>query len=313
MKKSSLISIIVPMYNVSKYVGRCITSILEQSYSDIEIIVIDDGSTDDSYKICSKFAKEDERIILIHQKNKGLSGARNEGLRRASGEYVCFVDSDDYVREDFVKKLINAIIESNADIAVCGFNNVSPDNCVLSGVDATVRLLTKQENVDIVAWNKMYKASLFKDNGVLYPEGSNYEDSLTTYKLLSKANKVAFINDVLYMYEDERIGSITNKAKIEKSLDARERAAEESVQYFANDANLKQAAEIALLLSKFAYIDAAIKKKIDKKYLKTNEGWVRKNFKFLSRNIYLNLKLRIYILSMSRCGGVVYKVFRKII
>ena len=168
---STLVSVVVPVYGVEKYVEKCLDSLSHQSYENIEVIVVDDGSTDRSGDICEEFAKKDKRIKVFHKTNGGLSDARNYGIKRAKGEYVCLVDSDDWVKSGFVEKMVNVALRENADIVVCGYNDMVPGRITMTGEEATMRLLVEQENVDIIAWNKMYRRSLFDD--VSYPEGEN--------------------------------------------------------------------------------------------------------------------------------------------
>lgn len=309
MNKSPLISIIVPVYNVEKYVLKCLKSLVNQSYDNIEILVVDDGSTDKSGKICDEFALKDKRIRVFHKKNGGLSSARNFGIKKAKGEYICLVDSDDYVRKEFVEKMLEAAKEKNAEIVVCGYDTGMPKTESLSGKEAAIRLLVKQQNVDVVAWNKMYQKKLFDD--ILYPEGQNYEDTLTTYKLLAEAKKVMYIAEPLYVYV-ERGGSITKSDKKEEKLMAREKAAEEAVEYFKKNKELKKAAEIALLTAKFAYIDFAENKVIDKSYGEMAMEWIKENAKKYNDNPFLTTKLKMYLKMICFGTGTSYRLFRKI-
>lgn len=131
MNNDILISVIVPIYNVEQFLSKCIQSIINQSYSRLEIILVDDGSTDDSPQICDEFKEKDKRIKVIHKKNGGLSDARNVGIEVASGEYIGFVDSDDYIDELMYEKLLNACIRNNSYISICGRNIVNIDNDIL--------------------------------------------------------------------------------------------------------------------------------------------------------------------------------------
>ncbi|MBR3138631.1 glycosyltransferase [Candidatus Saccharibacteria bacterium] len=303
-----LVSIIVPVYNVRDYVAECLKSLIKQSYHEIEIIIVDDGATDGSEKICDEFAKKDKRVRVFHKENGGLSSARNYGIKKAKGEYVCLVDSDDYVKSGFVAKMVEAIFDG-VDVVVCGYNEEIPKARVLTGKEATVKLLLEQDNMEIIAWNKMYKRVLF--DGVLYPEGKNYEDNLTTYKLLNKANKVRYIKETLYVYR-ERAESITRNDNKEERLKYREMAAKEAEEYFANDYSLGEVTKIAVLTAKLAWIDFAISGEVSKEFLNVNIKWVAKNKKTLLENKYLNQKLRLYIHMITILGGKIYIVFRKI-
>lgn len=304
-----LVSIIVPVYNVGDCVLRCLDSLKKQIYEKLEFIIVDDGSTDESAKICDEFAKREKRARVFHKKNGGLSSARNYGIKRAKGEFICLVDSDDYVREEFVNRMVEVALNSEVDIVVCGYNGEIPKAETVTGKEATIKLLTQQNNIEIIACNKMYRRELFND--VLYPEGLNYEDNLTTYKLLSKAWRVVYEPESLYKYV-ERPGSIVNKGKKEEKLKFRERAAQEAIEYFKDDQDLKAAAEIALLTAKLAFMDFAISGKIEKKYLYENVIWVKDNKKKYLTNKYLNKKLRLYIYLVTSFNAKFYVSFRKI-
>lgn len=304
-----LVSVIMPVYNVEKYVEKCLESVCGQSYEKIEIIVVDDGSTDESGALCDGWAKKDSRVKVYHKKNGGLSSARNYGIKRAKGEYICLVDSDDYVKKEFVKEMVDVAVRESADVVVCGYNDEIPKEEILTGKEATIRLLTQQENMEIIAWNKMYKRGLF--DGICYPEGENYEDCLTTYKLLSRAGRVAYLAKSLYRYA-ERTGSITKSDKKEEKLLVREKAAREAVEYFADQKDLKQAAEIAMLTAKLAFVDFAVSGQIGRKYLGPSIDWVKKNAGRLLKNQFMTWKLRLYIRMISVWGGKIYIGFRKI-
>lgn len=307
---NALVSIIVPVYNVQEYVRRCLESLMNQSYENIEIIVIDDGSTDESGIICENCAKNDTRIKVFHKKNGGLSSARNYGIKRAKGKYICLVDSDDYVKIDFVKKMMDRVKTDNIDIVICGFNKTIPLNDEsMSGRDTVRKLLLNQDNIEIIAWNKMYRSDLF--NGLLYPEGKNYEDNLTTYKLLSKARVVSYLAESLYVYV-EREGSITKNDKKEERLKNRELAANEAISYFKDDKDLCDAAKIALLTAKLAFLDSAISGEIDVSWKKRIIKWVKDNHRQLNKNKHLSKKLRLYLIMIDKWGGKVYILFRKI-
>ena len=304
-----LVSIVVPVYNVKEYVFKCLDSLVRQSYEQIEIIVVDDGSTDGSGEICDEFARRDKRAKVFHKKNGGLSSARNYGIKKVTGDYICLVDSDDWVKKDFVAKMVRAAERDDADVVVCGYNEVVPERKVLSGEEATVKLLVGQENMEIIAWNKMYRRDLFDD--VSYPEGENYEDNLTTYKLLSRAGRVVYEAESLYVYR-EREGSIVKEGQKEEKLVAREKAAREAMGYFRGRADLRAAAEIAMLTAKLAWVDFAISGEVDRKHLSEEMNWVRKNKEKLLRNKYLSKKLRLYIILATNWGGKLYVGFRKV-
>ena len=223
----TLVSIIVPVYNVEKYLHRCLDSLSRQTLASIEILLIDDASTDNCGIICEAYAAKDSRFKVLHNtKNKGLAAVRNIGVKLASSDYFMFVDSDDWVSNNCCKVVYECAIKNNADIVmfayqltkendVGGFRNIFV-NRVSEGFK------TKEEAIELtylsygmVAWNKLYHRKLF-DN-VTYPEGYWFEDTATTYKLLWKASKIYCIEDVLYYYLFGRPGSIMSNIKNAKA------------------------------------------------------------------------------------------------
>lgn len=212
------ISVVVPVYNVEKYLAECIESIMFQSYKNLEIIIVNDGSTDHSLDICKKYKEQDERIILINKKNGGLSSARNLGLKYATGEYVGFVDSDDLIDKDMYQILYDLIQSSDSDIVCCDYIGCDEDSNIETGISDSGEIFqyTNYEAVSYLlyddyykcfAWNKLYKKNLFED--INYPEGKWYEDISTTYKLMIKSSKITYVRKRLYVYR-ERSNSITN-------------------------------------------------------------------------------------------------------
>ncbi len=207
MKVDPLISVILPIYKVENYLHKCIDSVLAQTYKNLEIFLVDDGSPDSCGAICDEYAKNDARIKVIHKENGGLSDARNVALDVATGDFIVCVDSDDYIATNHIESLMALITENDADVAINGFCSFyegatpapkySEKVYVYSG-EESVEMMFYQEHFDNSAWGKMYRTSLF--NGVRYPVGLVYEDLPTTYKLLIKAKKVAFKNDETYYY-----------------------------------------------------------------------------------------------------------------
>ncbi len=192
-----LVSIIVPVYNVEKYLGACVDSIVRQSYKNIEIILIDDGSTDSSGDLCDQWAKEDPRIRVIHQNNRGLSSARNTGLDNCSGECITFIDSDDYVAEDYLETLWRLINLEGVTISQVGANTagkpIKNDN---SYSVMNTREYLKSSMFMTAAWGKLYLRKAF--DGVRFPDGKVYEDNAVVYKVVYFEEKLALTEDVLY-------------------------------------------------------------------------------------------------------------------
>ena len=200
-----LVSIIIPIYNVEKYLDRCIKSIVNQSYENLEIILVDDGSKDNCPSLCDKWAKIDDRIIVIHKENGGLSDARNAGIEIANGNYLSFIDSDDYVHKDFIKVLYELCIKYNSDISMCGVFETSKDeNCNFNleegneCIKYSKTILERKDNIFCVAWNKLYKKEVFKY--IRYPKGKLHEDVAVINKILYYSNKIAITDLRLYFY-----------------------------------------------------------------------------------------------------------------
>ena len=218
-----LISVIVPIYKVEKYLKKCVESILEQTYSNLDIILVDDGSPDNCGDIIEEFRKKNERIRTIHQKNGGLSDARNSGIKIAKGKYIVCIDSDDWIEKNMIEVLYKDIINTNSDISVCEFVEEDDLQNILStkkynneiiefSSKEALKSLIKKDILTNHAWNKLYKASLFE--GIEYPKGQLMEDVSTTYKLFEKANKIVYQNTSLYHYIQRGtsiLGNITEK------------------------------------------------------------------------------------------------------
>ena len=206
------ISVIIPVYNVSSYIKTCVSSVTGQTYTNLEIILIDDGSTDGSGEICDELAASDNRIKVIHQENSGLSRARNTGLQNAAGRYIFFCDSDDYLQSDALERMLLRLKRDHADIVACGISNVFGSDKTIevkqetftddkpgrwSGRESVIQMM-RTNNVCTVIWNKLYKRELF--DGIEFPPGVQNEDEATTYKILYKAGIVSYMPETFYRY-----------------------------------------------------------------------------------------------------------------
>ena len=213
------ISVILPVYNVAPWLMPCLESLRDQTFRDYQLILVDDGSTDESGALCDAWAAGDPRCLVIHQKNKGLSGARNTGLGAARGEYIAFVDTDDLVLPQYLELLYNACETTGAEMAICGVEDVAEDGSPLprpvltlpgkAGVFPGPRLLetfyTPQSTYYTVAWNKLYHRSLWEE--LRYPLGKIHEDDAVAHRLFLECDRVACLEQVLYYYR-LRQGSI---------------------------------------------------------------------------------------------------------
>lgn len=322
MSKIPLISVIVTTYNNEKYIKACLNSLLAQTFQDFEIVVIDDGSTDQTSKILDQYLAN-SRLKIHHQPNTGVSAARNQGLKLSRGNFVCFVDSDDYVAKNYLEKLVTPLLQdSTIDITVCGYQEIYQDHQasyplkpqLLTGFQATKNLLLNQRDFDVLAWNKLYRKYLFTDYDILYPVGQIHEDNLTTYKLYSVAKNVQYLEDILYFYQrkNSRITKdFSSTEKTLKRLQVKEQMAIEAQKYFKTP-DLKYAAEISLLLAYFAFIDNSITHHIDRKYFSVYRQKVHDLLDGKSENTFLTAKLRFYIKLLISPLGFLYQIFRKI-
>ena len=209
MEKEDLISIVIPVYKVEKYLEKCVESVINQTYKNLEILLVNDGSPDNCPKICDEYAQKDNRIKVIHKENGGLSDARNAGIDVATGKYITFIDSDDYISNDYVEYMYNLAQKHNAQIATCEFEIVYledelkndseyiEDIEVLTPRDFFYNMLFAKRS-DVTACAKLYEIGLFKE--IRYPKGVVYEDTATTYKLIEKCNKIATGNKKCYFY-----------------------------------------------------------------------------------------------------------------
>lgn len=216
---SELISVIVPVYNVEQYAGRSFDCLIAQTYTEFEAILVDDGSTDSSGKICDEYALKDKRFKVVHKENGGLSSARNEGIKYAAGVYIAFMDSDDMISPEFLSRLYSAVKKTGADIAICKevmFSSVDelpaaalPSEAEVISYADYMRNVYKYHSTYIPAWNKLYKREIFSD--VSFPVGRLHEDTFTTPLCAGKAEKIAVINDALYYYYRNASGIIHSK------------------------------------------------------------------------------------------------------
>lgn len=222
------ISIIVPVYNVEKYLSNCINSILNQTFKDFELILINDGSTDNSLDICKYYKNIDNRIFIIDKENGDVSSARNVGLDIAKGEYIGFVDSDDYIHPQMYEILYNQIIKNQADISMCEFKRIYEFNKkelsnkdilnqeieILNNKEAVFKLAEDNSVVYVVVWNKLYKKNLF--NNIRFKEGIIHEDQYIMHRLLYNIDKLVYVKEKLYFYLQRKESIMHSKLGIDQ-------------------------------------------------------------------------------------------------
>nr|WP_292162502.1 glycosyltransferase family 2 protein [Butyrivibrio sp.] len=211
----NLVSIIVPVFNVEKYIEKCLISLCEQTYKNIEIIIIDDGSIDQSISVCEEYQKKDNRIKIIHQENKGLSAARNKGIENAKGEYISFIDSDDFVSKHFIEYMLKGLTDENCDITCCEAINFFDESeekvekCINGYSHYTAAVYNAQNLIPDIYYQKrylmgaqlkVYKKKVVKD--IKFPEGKLFEDVATTHVFFQNANNICFLKEKLYAYRN---------------------------------------------------------------------------------------------------------------
>ncbi|MEA5007115.1 glycosyltransferase [Clostridium tyrobutyricum] len=316
------ISVIIPIFNVARYLCKCINSIINQTYSNLEIILVDDGSTDNCGFICDNYSLKDNRIKVIHKENGGLSDARNTGLDKATGDYVSFIDSDDYINKEFYLTLVNMIIKYNADIAQCEFLKVyenysnkydlksyNDDNItVLSNKEALNNLFNENYVNTVVVWNKIYRRKLFKN--IRYPKGKVHEDEYTTYKLLFNAGKIVSTSKKMYYYL-QRSNSIMGKGFNIKSLDKLEAYHHQVI--FYNDKKLFELADMAKLSFENIIrvsISMTLRSKLDNKNRLFDNliEYYRKYYKLFKNNSKVSFKKKFIMLMFRYSSKFVIKL-----
>lgn len=310
------ISVIVPVYKVESYIQRCVDSILNQTYTDLEILLVDDGSPDTCGKICDEYAGKDSRVSAFHKVNGGLSDARNFGCQYATGEYIIFVDSDDYLELDIFQYLYNNIQKYQADMATCGVYDVYDDHTktqesggefVCSGQKAFEYIL-KGVFIRGEIWNKLMKRELIQ--GLQFPKGKLYEDIFYTARLMQRVSKVCVGTKPKYYYI-HRSESITGKPYRTQLHDIIEAYEENYTVVCDVFPELIELAECLRLWSRFIVLDKLLLEEDYRQYqdygiLKT---YIRSNIKKIVKNRYFSLP--------RKCSGVILcistKLYRKLV
>lgn len=292
--QSDLISIIIPIYNVQNYLNKCVESVLEQTYDNLEIILVDDGSTDSSSEICDKIKEEDDRIVVIHKVNGGLSDARNAGIEISKGKYLFFLDADDYLAKNAIELMHNRIVAEKADLAICNFtwtNSVGEKFCredvicneVLNKDDLLGKLIKADNFYYVVAWNKLYSRKLF-DN-LRFSYGKIHEDEFIVHRIFGQCNKAVSVSDILYYYIKTN-NSITTSNTTIKRLDYIE-ALDDRIKYYKEN-GYDECAEETLKLLWWVYSELYIAVEI------TNENRDRMQMLRSLYNQYFRSMISLY-------------------
>ncbi|MBP3847839.1 glycosyltransferase [bacterium] len=264
------ISVIIPIYNVEKYLRQCLDSVVNQTIKDIEIICVNDGSTDNSQAILNEYAKKDERFVVINQVNQGLSVARNNGLNSATGKYVAFIDSDDYLlNNNYFEKLYNACEKYNADIAVAG---------IIRGNNRSSKYIYKVEKEEVTndykdklllcdvpdsnyVWNKLYKRESLLATGIIFPPGKLYEDLYYTHKVLYYMDRLVSVPDVAIFYR-KRSDSIVKTKNIQADIDKQIGDREIRLFFEKHGINFSQVGKVT---KKYKFFGLTLFKKVEKR------------------------------------------------
>ena len=298
------VSIIVPIYNVEKYLGKCVDSILAQTFTDYELFLVDDGSPDNCGAICDRYAEKDGRIKVIHKENGGLSDARNVAIDVASGEYLSFIDSDDYIDPDMIASMYDALIDTDSDMAVCGMESFDDEGNISDMYKPHDRRMVFEGEARCeflyqpCAMNKFYKRSIFDD--LRYPKGRLYEDAVIFHYILEKSKKIVYTGKMSYHYF-LRSGSIMRSKYTIRSADVVDAVYDRAVNlermgYFkdANEASMAVYTRTALAFKK---LDRRIPE--NKKRLKQLKILVKKRFpalmKYKGNSLYQKMRIIVFM------------------
>lgn len=299
LNSKDLISIIIPVYNVETYVNRCLTSVQNQTYDNIEVIIVDDGSTDDSGVICDAMSVKDSRLKVLHKPNGGLSSARNVGIETACGKYIAFVDSDDFLHEEYISHMYRIAVESGAEIVICDYEKGGKSEFTANDSYKSYDVYTSSQmlenwhadlcELETTACNKLILRELLVKTEFCYPEGVFYEDVRTTHLLVESAGKVAVTKRKLYYYY-QRKNSTTKSLRSKKNIKDNLTAQDIRLAFFTERGYQEAAQRLAIGRQKFYMLiicitdSREIKKQIKelflvsyKKLMRFNEiSWVDK-------------------------------------
>ena len=313
------VSVIIPVYNVEKYLEECIQSVLKQTYKNLEIILVDDGSKDNSGNICDEYAKRDERIKVIHKKNGGLSDARNAGIDICTGEYIAFLDSDDFIEEDMYEFLVKNLEKAKADISICQVYYVyknakqtthTPNVYLEMNSSEAIKYVNMLGYYTVAAYDKLYKREIFEN--IRYPVGKVNEDWYIICQVLDKANKIVYSSEPKYNYRKRR-GSITDDKKINLGMmDASKQCLEFVEQKYPE--NTEIATQMYIYASMNTYNTIKAKTKEAKALRKKIKQEIKKRYKTIKLQNYnrqseiKNLQIKLFVFCPMICN-IVYKFY----
>ena len=313
------ISVVVPVYNVEKYLEKCVNSIVNQTYKNLEIILVDDGATDNSGKLCDELAKIDNRIKVYHKENGGLSDARNYGVERATGDYIGFVDSDDYIDAEMYEKLYEAIKKENADVAECNLKIIYPNRVELYTNEKYFKVCTKQEYLEEYlkiekvfgsVWTKLIKSDIAKK--LVFPKGKLYEDTYYAYDLINVANSFVLIDSPSYNYL-MRENSITNAKFNLRIFDLIEIVEKFHKMTYENYPSLKEAADCRKMYAYFSVLNSILLEDEFKNnsYYPKIINYFKRNYMSLLKNTYINRNRKLSVILIKLNIDLYRKVLMK--
>ena len=312
--EKDLISVIVPVFKVENYLEKCVDSITNQTYKNLEIILVDDGSPDNCPKMCDEYAKKDERIKVIHKANGGLSEARNYGIEALKGKYITFVDSDDYLNLNFVKTLHDNLVETKANMSIVGFKEVFENSqedlkqesesevLCFDNTNKFQQLYLEHKLNFVVAWGKLYERQIFEN--LKFPVGKFNEDEFVAHLVIDKCKKICFSNKPYYYYL-QRANSIMHMELSEKHLDVLE-ALENRINFFENNLQVKKEtiySYISTVICKYYKFKKPLRKILLKKF-----NFLQTKHKNLVKTFSFKRKLKIFLFKYFR---VFYKIYFK--
>ncbi|MGN1208104.1 MAG: glycosyltransferase family 2 protein [Christensenellales bacterium] len=309
MKNNPLISIIVPIYKVEKYLEKCVHTITSQTYKNLEIILVDDGSPDNCPVLCDNLAKTDKRIKVIHKTNGGLSDARNVGFARSTGNFITFVDSDDFLNVNFIEKLYENMSLTGSDMSICGYEEIHENQEIDINKKETSKVLTFDDNnkfeqlyaknkvVFITAWGKLYKREIFEE--IQYPVGKINEDEFVCHKTLARCKKVCF-EDAKYYYYVQRENSIMHQKYTKRNLDVFDGLYDRILFFKANYPKLTLQAVydyLVLIIKRYYKFEKSLQKELLEKFDKVyeeNKTLLKKLSKKRKMKLFLFKNFRIF-------------------
>ena len=316
---NELISIIVPVYNVERYLEKCVNSIINQTYKNLEIILVDDGATDSSGNMCDELAKSDNRIKVYHKENGGLSDARNYGVERATGDYIGFVDSDDYIDSEMYEKLYEAIKKENVDVAECSLKVIYPGKIELFTDEKYYKVLGKTEYLEEYltikkifgsVWTKLIKSDVAKK--LVFPKGKLYEDTYYAYDLIEKVDRYVIMNNPYYNYL-MRENSITNAKFNPRILDLIEIVEKFHKTTYENYPGLKEAADCRKMYAYFSVLNSILLEENyrDNEYYSEILNYFKRNYISLLKNKYINYNRKLSVILIKLNIDLYRKVLMK--